>query len=216
MSAKTDSSFITVSTKMKIITWLILIGVLALSLFKGVSITNGQLALLLMILLLSLFSDLKEFDFWGLKGKKAEKDIKELEGKKAIAEKEGNISKKKLEEAEKPAPLQLMDTAQGNFLALAFEIERLLRIYATVWLTRDVPNNVNVQNLTKELRQKDLLTDNGVKQLEAIRWIRNLLVHGRQNEINQAALDAGIQIAHSLYIELYNQLYGTSQQNTQN
>ena len=80
-----------------------------------------------MLLLLSLFSDLKEFDFWGLKGKKNENEIKELEGKKAFAEKEKNINKKKLDEAEKQAPLQLMDTAQGNFLALAFEIERLLR-----------------------------------------------------------------------------------------
>ena len=200
---------------MKIITWLILIGVLALSLFREVNITNGQLAVLLMILLLSLFSDLKEFDFWGLKGKIAEKEIKDLEGKKAFNEKEGNINKKKLDEAEKPTPLQLMDTAQGNFLALAFEIERLLRIYATVWLVKDIPNNVNVANLTKELRQKDLLTDNGVKQLEAIRWIRNLLVHGRQSELNQATLDAGIQLAQTLYMELYNNLYGSTQQSTQ-
>ena len=107
-----------------------------------------------------------------------------------------------------------MDTAQGNFLALAFEIERLLRIYATVWLAKDIPNNINVSNLTKELRQKDLLTDNGVKQLEAIRWIRNLIVHGRQGEINQSTLEVGIQIAYSLYMELYNQLYGVNRQNT--
>lgn len=197
---------------MKLLTWLILIAVLALSLFTSVKILNGQLAILLMILLLSLFSDLKEFDFWGLKGKKAEKDIKELEGKKAFVEKDGSINKKKLDEAEKQAPLQLMDTAQGNFLALAFEIERLLRIYATVWLAKDVPNNVNVANLTKELRQKDLLTDNGVKQLDAIRWIRNLLVHGRQNEMNQATLDAGMQIAQTLYTELYSNLYGQNPQ----
>jgi len=133
---------------------------------------------------------------------------------KAIAEKDSNINQKKLDEAEKQAPLQLMDTAQGNFLALAFEIERLLRIYATVWLAKDIPNNINVSNLTKELRQKDLLTDNGVKQLEAIRWIRNLIVHGRQGEINQSTLEVGIQIAYSLYMELYNQLYGVNRQNT--
>lgn len=186
-----------------------------MSLFNGLNISNGHLAILLMILLLSLFSDLKEFDFWGLKGKKAEKEIKELEGKKAIASNDKSISKKKLDEAEKQAPLQLMDTAQGNFLALAFEIERLLRIYATVWLTKDIPNNVNVANLTKELRQKELLTDNGVKQLEAIRWIRNLLAHGRQSEINQATLDIGIQIAQTFYMELYNNLYSTGQQNVQ-
>lgn len=200
---------------MKIITWLILIAVLALSLFRGINVSNGQLAVLLMILLLSLFSDLKEFNFWGIKGKKAEKEIRELEGKKAFTDKEGNINKKKLDEAEKQAPLQLMDNAQGNFLALAFEIERLLRIFATVWLAKDIPNNVNVANLTRELREKDLLTDSGVKQLEAIRWIRNLLVHGRQSEMNQATLDAGIQIAQTLYMELYSNLYGQNQQTSQ-
>jgi hypothetical protein len=199
---------------MKFITWLLLVGVLLLSLFKEINVSNSHLAILLMILLTSLFSDLKEFDFWGLKGKKAEKKLKELEGKRAISEKEGTISKRKLDEAEKQTPLQLMDTVQGNFLALAFEIERLLRIFAAVWLAKDIPNNVNVANLSKELRQKDLLTDNGVKQLETIRWIRNLLVHGRQGEINQAALDSGIKIAYSLYMELYNQLYST-QQSTQ-
>ncbi len=191
---------------MKIISWLLLITVLIYSVVISVDISNSQLAILLMILLLSLFSDLKEFDFWGLKGK-TEKDIKQLEGKKAFVDKEVSINKGKLDEAEKQAPLQLMDTAQGNFLALAFEIERLLRIFATVWLAKDIPNNVNVMNLTKELRKNDLLTDNGVKQLEAIRWIRNLLVHGRQTEINEATLEAGIQLAHSLYIELYNNLY---------
>lgn len=196
---------------MKIITWLLFIAVLWFSLFKRIDISNGQLAILLMILLLSLFSDLNEFDFWGLKGRKSEKDIKELEGKKAFVNKERNISLKKIDKAEKQTPLQLMDNAQGNFLALAFEIERLLRIFATVYLAKDVPNNVNVASLTKQLRQKDLLTDNGVKQLDAIRWIRNLLVHGRQSEINEGTLNAGVELAQTLYMELYNNLYSQNQ-----
>lgn len=197
---------------MKIITWLLLIGVLALSFLRDLSISNGQLAVLLMILLLSLFSDLKEFDFWGLKGKSKERELKELEGQKAIAEQETTVSKEKIDEAEKASLIQLMDTSQGNFLALAFEIERLLRIFATIWLAKDIPNNINVATLTKELRQKDLLTDSGVKQLEAIRWLRNIIIHGRQSEINQATLDAGIQIANNFYTELYNNLYGSTQQ----
>lgn len=197
---------------MRIITWLILIVILGLSIFKGLNISNGQLAILLMILLLSLFSDLKEFDFWGLKGKRKEQELKNLEGQKALPDrKDESVNKKKLEEAEKTAHMQLMDTAQGNFLAFAFEIERLLRIFATIGLAKDIPNNINVSTLTKELREKELLTDSGVKQLEAIRWLRNILIHGRQGEINQATLDAGIQIAYNLYAELYNQLYGSSQ-----
>lgn len=60
---------------MKIISWLLLITVLIYSVVISVDISNSQLAILLMILLLSLFSDLKEFDFWGLKGKKPRKTL---------------------------------------------------------------------------------------------------------------------------------------------
>jgi hypothetical protein len=162
-----------------------------------------------MLLLLALFSDLKEFDFWGLKGKKSEKDLQSLEGEPALPNKDIKIDQKKLEDVEKsPAPLQLMDTSLGNFLALAFEIERLLRVFASVGLAKDIPNNVNIRNLSKELRNKDLLTDIGVQQVEAISWLRNILVHGRQQEINQATLESGIQVATGLYKELYHQLYG--------
>lgn len=172
------------------------------------NLTNEHLTLILMILLLSLFSDLKEFNFWGLKGIKIEKNLKELEGQQAISTSEVHVSKKKLDEAERSVPIQLMDTSQSNFIALSFEIERLLRIYATIGLSKDVSNNININKLTKNLREKELLTDSGVKQLDAIRWLRNIIVHGRQNEINQQTLNAGIEIAYSLYNELYKQLYG--------
>ncbi len=195
---------------MKALTWLILVAVLFLSIVnKDTHLTNQHVALATMLLLLALFSDLREFDFWGLKGKKIEKELQELEGGNALPEKKLKVNQNKLDDAERsPAPLQLMDTSQGNFLALAFEVERLLRIFATVGLAKDVPSNTNIKSLTHELRKKDLLTDLGVKQLNAIRWLRNIIVHGRQNEINQATLDSGIEIAHSLYEELYFQLYG--------
>lgn len=194
----------------KIFTWLVIATLLTLSLFvKEVELTNQHVALAIMLLLLALFSDLKEFDFWGLKGKKTEKELRDLEGSKALPNKKVKVDQARLDEAEKsPAPLQLMDTSQGNFLALAFEVERLLRIFATTSLAKDVPNNVNIRSLTNELRKKDYLTDQGVKQLEAIRWVRNIIVHGRQSEINQATLEAGIEIALGLYRELYKQLYG--------
>lgn len=194
----------------KVLTWVLLFTIIFISLFdKNVTLSNSQIGLSTMVLLLALFSDLKEFDFWGLKGKKSEEKLLALEGEKALPDKKLKIDKEKLDDAEKsPAPIQLMDTSQGNFLALAFEVERLLRIFGTVGLVKDIPNNVNIQTLTRELREKDLLTDIGVQQINAIRWIRNILVHGRQNEINQAALDTGIEIAHGLYRELYHQLYG--------
>jgi len=199
---------------LKVLTWVVFVSVLYISLFvKGVSFSNNMLALTLMLLLLSLSSDLKEFDFWGLKGKIKERKLRELEGEQALPNKAVDIDAKKLDEAEKsPASLKLMDDAQGNFLALAFEVERLLRVFATVGLVKDVPSNTNIKNLIFELRKADLLTDSGVKQWEAIRWLRNMLVHARHNEINQATLETGVEIALSFYTELYTSIYGESPQ----
>lgn len=193
---------------MKFLTWIILVFLLYFSLFKinEANLTNNVLGVALMLLLITLFSDLKEFNFWGLWGKKTEKDLKELEGKQAIIETDEKIEKKDLAQAEISTPIQLMDTAQGNLLALAFEIERLLRIYATVSLIKDIPANINPIKLSKDLHAQGLLTDNGIKQLEAIRWLRNMIVHGRQSEINQATLETGITIAYSFYQELFNTL----------
>jgi hypothetical protein len=195
---------------LKVLTWITLVSVLYISLFNdSVNLTNNLMALALMILLLSLSSDLKEFDFWGLKGKIKEKKLRELEGEQALPDKTVEIDSKKLDEAEKvPASLKLMDDAQGNFLALAFEVERLLRVFATVGLVKDVPSNTNIKSLISELRKADLLTDAGVKQWEGIRWLRNMLVHARHNEINQATLEAGVEIALSFYAELYTNIYG--------
>jgi hypothetical protein len=194
----------------KISTWLVIAILLSLSLLiNNMKLTSQHVAFALMLLLLALFSDLKEFDFWGLKGKKVEKELRELEGGQALPSKQVKVDQTKLNDAEKnPVPLQLMDTSQGNFLALAFEVERLLRIFATTSLVKDIPNNINIQSLTNELKKKDFLTDLGVKQLEGIRWLRNIIVHGRHSEINQATLDTGVEIALGLYRELYKQLYG--------
>lgn len=199
---------------LKILTWIVLVSVLYISLFvKGVNFSNNTLALALMLLLISLSSDLKEFDFWGLKGKIKERKLRELEGEQALPNKAVDIDAKKLDKAEKtPASLKLMDDAQGNFLALAFEVERLLRVFATVSLVKDVPSNTNIKNLIFELRKADLLTDSGVKQWEGIRWLRNMLVHARHSEINQATLETGIEIALGFYTELYTSIYGESPQ----
>lgn len=193
----------------KYLTWFVLVSVLYITIFvPGTNIDNGKISIMAMLLLLSLYPDLKEFNFWGLKGKKSERDIQQLEGKQALSDKQVEVDPDKLDEAEKaPTPIQLMDTSQGNLLALAFEVERLLRIMGTVGLEKNVPSTINIRKLSSELRAADLLTDAGVKQIEAIQWIRNILVHGRQSEINQATLDAGIDVAYSLYTELYEHIY---------
>lgn len=195
---------------MKIFTWIILSLLLTLSFIKSINISNGQLMVGLMLLLLSLFSDLKEFDFWGLSGKKMEEKIQKIEDKEAFTPSDVDVNQDELNDAEKTQP-QLMDTTQGNFLTLAFEIERLLRIFASISLGRDIQNTISIQSLTKELSKADLLTESGVQQLDAIRWLRNLIVHGRKNEINDDTLNSGLQIATNLYNELHGRLYAPQQ-----
>ena len=160
-----------------------------------------------MILLIALFSDLKEFNFWGLKGKKEDKDLKKLEGKKAIKKSKGNVTKKDLADAEKNVQTQFMDVDTGNFLALSFEIERLLRIYGNINLPYDVPSNISPKKLTEELYKKRFLTEEGMDQLDAIRWVRDMLSHGREHEITNDTLNTATQIAADLYQEMYNWLY---------
>ncbi len=192
----------------KLVAFLILCFVLICSLLKiwGAELTNDVLGLSLMILLIALFTDLKEFNFWGLKGKKNDISFKEINTDSALPQDNiSSISKEDVDKAE-AKPIQLMDNAQGNFLALAFEIERLLRIYATVSLNKDIPQTIHAVKLTKDLHRENFLTDNGLKQIDAIREVRNKIVHGRHNEIDPNTLEQGIQVAYNLYTELLSTL----------
>jgi len=74
---------------MKYIGFVVLIIVLFASLFKvyGAELTNNVAAVALMVLLLSLFSDLKEFNFWGLTGTRDLKEnLQKLQGKPAVTD----------------------------------------------------------------------------------------------------------------------------------
>lgn len=194
--------------KLKIATWLLIAFLLVCSVFNiwGASLNSNHIILAGMILLVSLYAELREFNFFGVKGTKYDAEqLRKLDG--GTATNEVDIDQSKLEEVERQ-PIQLMDTTQGNFLVLSFEIERLLRIYAQVMMVKDVPSNMSLTKLTKEMHDNNLLTDLGVRQLDAIRWVRNALVHGRAQEISQAALDEALQIASNLYQELFNKLNG--------
>lgn len=184
--------------------FIILAFILLASLFRwfGADLNNNVLGIALMILLLSLFSDLKKFSFWGLVGEKEAKDIQNLIGKDGVQELP-SPSSKDIQEAQEQ-PMQLMENIQGNFLALAFEIERLLRVAGTILLGKDVPQNSNPKKIASMLKDKGLLTDIGEKQVESIRWLRNMLVHGRQSELTAPTLDTGTQVAWGLYNELLN------------
>lgn len=189
--------------------FLVLSTALLLALLKpdDIELSNQAMLLASMVLLLGLVSELKDFNFFGLRGtSKTAEDLQRLEGQDPIAE----------SEVRNPSPPQqtpqLMDVDTGNFLALAFEIERLMRHAATILTGEALPLNTPPSKIAKILRERGLLTPSGKEQEEAIRKLRNLFVHGRQYEISTDALNAGLQIASHLYSELFQWLNPQQQQ----
>jgi uncharacterized protein YutE (UPF0331/DUF86 family) len=197
---------------MKLIGFVTLLFVLIASLFKlwHADLTNNVLGVALMVLLLSLFSDLRKFNFWGLTGeKKEEKELEKTVGKDPISPKNAPKAKPAdVTQAQKQTSVPQMDTTQGNFLALAFEIERLLRVAAAVLSNKLVPPNSNMKSIVQILRDNGLLNENGEKQIELITWLRNMLVHGRSKEVSAKALDNGFEVAKIMYTELQDWLGG--------
>lgn len=170
--------------------FLTLIIVLIASLFRlgGAEATNNVTALALMILLVTLFSDLRKFDFWGLKGEQIEKKLKALEGKRSLTGKK--LPKPKPTEVLKAeqAPLQLAETMAGNFLTVSYEIDRLLRVAAKL--------------LGSTAVERDLLTEAGIQQVEAIHRLREQLISDKASDVEADVLELGFRIAFKLYTEL--------------
>jgi len=197
---------------MKIVLFFVLLIVLFISLFKvwHADLTNNVLGVALMVLLLALFSDLQKFNFWGLTGeKKQEKELQKTLGKDPISPQNAPKAKPAdVKQAQRQTSLPLMDTMQGNFLALAFEIERLLRVAAAVLSNKIIPANANVGSIVEILKENGLLNEDGEKQIELIKWLRNMLVHGRAKEISAAGLENGFTVAEAFYTELKGWLEG--------
>lgn len=189
---------------MKFLGFIVLVTTLFCSLFKvaGADLDNNVLGVALMVLLLSLFSDLKEFNFWGLTGKKQEKQLKELKDEQGLSDKKKPNQHQA--QPESPQMIQLMDTKQGNFLMLAFEIERLLRDALNLLEKNSSFQIYSPDLISKKLLDLQFLSESGVKQVEAIRWLRNMLVHGRSSEVSDQTLTDGIALAFNLYKEIYN------------
>lgn len=191
---------------MRIIGLIALIGALFASLFHlgGADLTNNVTVVALMVLLISLFSDLKDFDFWGLKGTaKEEKKLKELKGEEGVSQsKQPKVTENKIQKVLRQDTVVLMDNERGNFLALAFDIERLLRVGAAVLLGIVDPSSVNPSKSLEVLREHGVLTPAGLEQVETIRWLRNMLIHGRENELAEDTISSGIDLAYDLYMEL--------------
>jgi hypothetical protein len=182
----------------------------------GAELNNQTVSVALMVLLLSLFSELSEFDFWGLKGKREQKRIEAvLEGSKDRPAIDPNSKvpsparqKTRDLEAAVVEPGYLLPANKENFLALCFEIERLLRIAASRVTSGAASPSMSPANVTKLLWEQQVLTDAGLEQLKAIRAVRDLLVHGREGEVNPQMLETVHELAGGLYSALYNLLYG--------
>jgi hypothetical protein len=195
------------------ITWIVFIALLALSIFRDIS--NNTLAVAVMLLLLTLFTDLKEFNFWGLRGTKddvlKDTNLEDLEKQKALPKNAKQTLKVKKAVGKLPPQqmeMSLMDTDKGNFLALAFELERLLRLFATASGDETVTPTTPLTALMERLRASELITDEGHQQMQIITSIRDLLVHGRDDELSEESLSATTKIAYNLYQELFLLLYG--------
>ncbi len=192
---------------MRLIGFISLLIVLFTSLYKigGADLTNNVTGVALMVLLISLFTDLKEFNFWGLKGvTKEEKKLKELKGEAAVKPVPApKVPPAKVQQAVRQETVVVTDSETNNFLAMAFEIERLIKIIASVLSTHEVTKD---SETVKILREHDVLTSSGLEQIQSIRWLRNMLVHGRQNELSPETIQDGTDLAYNLYMDLRNWL----------
>ena len=189
---------------MKIIALLALIITLGLSLFGdiGATVTNNTVAIAVMILLLAVFSDLKEFNFWGLSGKKKE-DIEKIE-KTTIINEETVLkpSPYKLRKATKEDKPEQMDSLKDNFLALSYEIERILRIVArSIARSTEETAQFSPQEVLDYLEDQELLTPEACEAIEGIREIRDLITEKRER-IDVSTLESIYRVSQTVYNQL--------------
>lgn len=190
---------------MRMIAFIVLIVTLFVSLFHvgGATLNNETLGVALMVLLASLFSDLKDFNFWGLQGtRKEEQELKSLEGKEAILpENAPKPNKTKLQTLRKQETIVLDESETGNFLTLAYEIERLLRIAAAL-VSADLQPTRTLRRSVETLKDHKILTQNGADQVRSINWLRDMIVQGKSHVLDASTLEAGTRIAYDLYKQL--------------
>lgn len=190
---------------MKYIVLFTLVGILLLSLFNigGAAITNNTVAVAVMVLLLALFSDLKEFNFWGLSGKKQEEALKKLVGSPVISEEiENPPSSYKLKKAIKEDSPAQLGNLKDNFLATSLEIERLLRIIVRS-TTRSTEETAQLDPTTvlNKLEDEEFLTPEACDSIEQLRDIRQQLTQTGSN-VSTETLETSLSLAQTIYTAL--------------
>jgi len=194
------------STGMKAILFFLGILMILISFFKpwGADIRQNTIIIYGFLLLLALIDDLQEFNFFGLRGKKGEKELERIrstvnttqEATNPISAETDDLTKLKTQS------IQLMSVDRGNFLALVFEIERLLRLVAGIFYPQKVDDKTPPRKIGDLLRQNDYLTDAGLNQFKALLEIRNLIVHGKVNASDDSQLAPWLELAYKLFSEV--------------
>ncbi|MDO8497972.1 MAG: hypothetical protein Q7S61_05520 [bacterium] len=194
---------------MRMIGFIALLIVLFLSLFKigGAELNNNVLAIALLLTLVTLFSDLKEFNFWGLQGTaKEEKKLKELKEKDADAIAPGKlpeVTPARLPQILKQETVTDDGTGKEGLLRYVYEIERFLRFAASILTNKkSIGTLPDLKEIISILRKKGFLTQNGQEQFESLLWIKNNLILGREKELSSQVMKDGNEIAKGLYQEL--------------
>ena len=190
---------------MKYLVLLILVGILLISLFDsvGADITNNTVAIALMLLLLALFSDLKEFNFWGLSGKKKEEDIKKLVGSPILSEDtDERPSTYKLKKALKEDAPNQMGNLKDNFLAVTYDIERILRVIvrATKRSTEETAL-LNPESVLNYLEDEEFLTPEACDAIEQLREVRSLIT-GNKTTVSTETIEVSLNLALSIHSTL--------------
>lgn len=190
---------------MKYLVLLILGGILLFSLFDvaEANITNNTVAIALMLLLLALFSDLKEFNFWGLSGKKKEEQLKKLAGLPILGD----------EDSEKPSPYKLkkalkedtpdqMGNLKENFLSVSYDIERILRIIVrSIKRSTEETAQLTPEAVLNYLEDEEFLTPEACDAIEQLREVRALLTQPGNN-LTTETLEASLNLALPIYSTL--------------
>lgn len=191
---------------MKYIGFAVLILILLASLFKfyGADLTSNATAVALMVLLLSVFSDLKEFNFWGLTGTRDLKEnLQKLQGKPALDT--ANLpkaSKTKVQQAQMNTEVVTQTgSTKSNFLELFFEIEKLLRTVASVSKGSTISASMELKDLGAFLSDKKILTADGLSLLSHLSTLRDQIIYGDE-KLADDVVRTGITIAEDLYIDL--------------
>lgn len=194
---------------MKVIALFSLIVILTLSLFStaGAQVTNNTVAIALMILLLALFSDLKEFNFWGISGKKKEVIVKKID-KDTVINDETDLkpSVYKLRKANREDSPGQMESLHENFLSLSYDIERLLRIIArSIARSTEETAQLSPEAVLQLLEDVELLTPEACEAIESIRQVRETLVTGTES-INSNTLEKIFSVSEVIHEQLRNWL----------